>query len=308
MPAAHKKRFDRKILLIGYGIIVVALAGLAAWLIKSGPPPQPVIAAITVPIEVQPAAAPPSSPLPVPPKVPTGMDAALPFNTADTRPRIAIVITELGPSVSTAESAIRHLPPEVTLSFLTFAPDVGDLVNEARAGGHEVLLDIPMEPATYPEDDPGVGALMTTASDSENLRRLDSDLARAQGYVGIVNFMGSRFTSAQEKLQPVFTMLQTRNLLVVDTRANALTAMPSLAVQMKVPFAVADVTIDGEPSREAIDKNLDQLEAIAKAKGKALGIAGAYPVSLERIAEWSKSLAAKGIALAPVSAIATMPK
>jgi polysaccharide deacetylase 2 family uncharacterized protein YibQ len=258
-------------------------------------------------VEVQQPVVSTASNLPAPPKAPVGMAAAIPFDAADKRPRIAIVITELGPSVSAAESAIRHLPPEVTLAFLTFAPDVADLVGEARSAGHEVLLDVPMEPATYPEDDPGVGALMTTASDSENLRRLDGALSRTQGYVGIINFMGSRFTSAQEKLGPVFGFLHDRDMMIVDTRANALTAVPSLAAQMKIPFVLADLTVDAEPSREAIDKNLAQLEQIAKAKGKALGIAGTYPVSIDRIAEWAKSLAAKGIALAPVSAIATKP-
>ncbi len=232
----------------------------------------------------------------------------MPFDMTDKRPRIALLITELGPSVATAESAITHLPPQVSMAFLAFSQDAADLAKEAHEAGHEVLLDVPMEPATYPDDDPGPSALMTTASDTENVRRINLNLQRTQDYVGIVNFMGSRFTSSQEKMKPVFSVLLQHDLLMVDTRANALTVVPTLAQEMKLPYAIADLTVDAEPSREAIDRNLAQLEQIARTKGKALGIAGAYPVSFERISEWSKSLAAKGLALVPVSAIATMPK
>jgi polysaccharide deacetylase 2 family uncharacterized protein YibQ len=305
---------DVKVLAYGYLVMGVLVAAVVAWLALAGPAATPSVAdSITVPIEI--ITPPPESELasqdalPAPPQPPAnGTASAKPFDTADKRPRIGIIITELGPSATAVETAIMHLPPEISFAFLPFSNDTDALAGKSRVAGHEILLDIPMEPATFPEDDPGPDALMTTVSDTENIRRFNWDLARASGYVGIVNFMGSRFTASEEKLQPIFTTLHAQGLLVVDTRANPLTAVPTLAAEMKVPFAVADLTIDSSASRDAIDANLARLEQIATQKGRALGIAGTYPITFERLAQWSKSLSAKGIALAPVSAIVTTPK
>ena len=271
-------RFDRRLLIWGYLAIAASLLATIGFLAIAGAPPPQTVASVTVPVEIIASKAqddtPASDALPAPPKgPPNGMQSARPFNGDDKRPRIAVLITELGPSRGTADAAIQHLPPDVSLAFLPFPGDVEDMVNSARVAGHEVLLDVPMEPAGYPDNDPGPDALMTTASDSENLRRLNHNLGRAHGYVGIVNFMGSRFTTAQEKLTPIFSALHQRDLLVADTRANALTAVPSLAKELKIPYAVADLVIDAQASRDSIDAALAQLEIIARANGKAFGVA-----------------------------------
>ncbi len=320
MAKDARRWLDVRLLLRGYLIIALGLAAVAVWLALAGPPPRPALAQVTVPVEIvtpppeaqlPPANMPADTPstLPVPPKPGAdGMDSARPFDQSDKRPRIAILVTELGQSRDAGQAAIHALPPQVSLAFLPFPDETEAMAGEAKAAGHEVLLDIPMEPSNYPDDDPGPDALMTTASDGENTRRLNWDLARAHGYVGVVNFMGARFTAAQEKLAPLFAALRARDLLIADTRANALTAVPAMAEQARVPYALADLTIDAEASRDSVDASLAQLEVLARKNGKAFGVAGTYPVTFERLAQWAKSLDAKGIALAPVSAVVTMPK
>jgi polysaccharide deacetylase 2 family uncharacterized protein YibQ len=306
-------RPDLKLLLGGYGVIALILGGAAVWAALAGPPAPPVLASVTVPIDIitPPAEAdlPKEGLLGPPPNPPAdGLSARKPFDRNDPRPRIAILVTDLGPSRSVAEAAIDRLPPEMSLAFLPFAVETEALADQARLSGHEILLDVPMEPADYPDDDPGPEALMTGNSDAENLKRLNWNLERASGYVGIVNFMGSRFTSSEAKLTPVLNQLHDRGLLIVDTRVNPLTAVPALARELKVPYAVADADIDMTASRDAIDANLARLEDIAHKQGHALGVASIYPVTFERLAEWAKSLPDKGIVLAPVSAVVTSPK
>jgi polysaccharide deacetylase 2 family uncharacterized protein YibQ len=308
-----RQRLNLRLLLGGYAVIALIIGGLATWAALAGPPPPAILASVTVPIDV--ITPPPESDLPkpdmlgAPPKPPAdGMSARKPFDKTDPRPRIAIVVTELGPSHAEALNAIDHLPPEISLAFLPYATETEALSDEARLGGHEILLDVPMEPAGYPDDDPGPEALLTGNSDGENLKRLDWNLSRTSGYVGIVNFMGSRFTGSEAKLTPIMQQLHDRGLLIVDTRTNPLTAVPGLARELKVPYVVADSEIDATASRDAIDNNLAKLEDIAHKQGKAVGVAGTYPVTFERLAEWAKSLPDKGIALAPVSAVVSSPQ
>src|SRR6185312_4528635 len=80
---------------------------------------------------------------------------ARPFDLADKRPRIAIVISNLAGSATETDAAIHSLPPAVTLSFMPYRKRLGEWISLARAAGHEVLLDLPMEPPDALNHDPG---------------------------------------------------------------------------------------------------------------------------------------------------------
>ncbi|MBI1777287.1 MAG: divergent polysaccharide deacetylase family protein [Proteobacteria bacterium] len=227
-----------------------------------------------------------------------------PFDPADTRPRISIVIAELGLSSAATEAAVQSLPGAVTLAFAPYAPRLEEWMGAARAAGHEALMMLPMEPGNFPTNDPGPYTLLTSLSSNENLDRLDWVLSRTAGYVGVLNYGGTRFASSEEALQPVLAMLKRRGLLFIDGWATARTVSVQLASALGVPSALGNRQIDLEASRGAIDQRLAELEKTAREQGEAIGIGGAYPVTLERVGIWSESLADKGFALAPVSALA----
>lgn len=229
---------------------------------------------------------------------------ARPFDKSDRRPRVAIIITGLGSLSAIADAGIADLPGAVTLAFDPYTKHLGEFIARARTQGHEVLLGLPMEPSDFPRQDPGPYTLLTSLSPRENLDRLDWVLSRVTGYVGVTNMMGSRFTTSQVNLVPVFDELKKRGLLFVDGRASEQSVAGSLAGTMGVPRVSADDTLDGETTADAIDHHLALLEEAAKKNGAALGIGFAYPLTFERIALWAKTLDAKGLALAPASALA----
>jgi uncharacterized protein len=231
---------------------------------------------------------------------------ARPFDRADQRPRVALLITGLGPSGAATETSINELPGAVTLAFDPYTRRLGEWIELARAAGHEVVLSLPMEPAEYPRFDPGPHTLLTSLSAQENLDRLDWVLSRVTGYVGITNMMGSRFTTSEANLVPVFDELKKRGLMFVDGRASEQSVAGSLAQSMGLPRVIGDQTVDEDATREAIDRHLAALEAQAKRNGSALGVGFAYPVTLERIALWTKTLDQKGLVLAPASALAAV--
>lgn len=227
--------------------------------------------------------------------------------TPGDKPRIAILVTGLGVSPAADDRAIRTLPGAIDLGFLAFSERVRVLASQARAAGHEVILDAPMEPEGYPANDPGPQTLLVKSSAAENVARLDWHLARADSYVGIAPAMGSSFTASPEPLRPVLGELAKRGLLYVDTGAAVFGAAPTLAKTIGVPIAIADRTIDRVPTKVAIDRELADLETLARRRGWAFGVAEAYPSTLDRLAAWSAGLEAKGIALVPVSAITQAP-
>lgn len=236
--------------------------------------------------------------------VPAWQRFARPFPDDENRPRIAVVVAGLGLSEAATTAAIQQLPGEITLSFSPYSNRIEEWVAMARAAGHEVTIDLPMEPASFPRDDPGPQALLTSLSDGANAERLEWILERAEGYVGVASYMGSRFTTSPAHLRPVLEALSRRGLLFLDSRAAADSEAAKLAGEIGLTHAINDRFLDNEASRVAIDGRLQQIERIARTRGVAVAIGYAYPVTIERLVEWSRGLTGKGLALAPISAVA----
>ncbi|WP_169566178.1 divergent polysaccharide deacetylase family protein [Sneathiella limimaris] len=227
---------------------------------------------------------------------------ARPFVDPLDRPRIAIVMSDMGMSTSATQTAIQKLPGAITLSFNPYARNLQDWINQARAAGHEVLLQLPMEPMGYPKNDPGPHSLLTSLTDRENLNRLDWMLGRFTGYSGVTNQMGSRFTSSATDIEPILNVLNERGLLFLDGRTSSKSVASRVASSINMPVSVNNRFLDNKADRATIDARLADLERIARYTGTAVGVGYPYPVTLERLAVWAQTLNRKGLVLAPISA------
>ena len=228
---------------------------------------------------------------------------ARPFDSGDRRPRVAIIVSGLGLSGAATEAAIQRLPGAVTLAFAPYAKGLPQWIALARAAGHEVLLDLPMEPANFPANDPGPHTLLTSLTAQQNKVRLHWLLGRVTGYVGVVNRMGARFTTSETHVRPVLKELGQRGLLFVDSRSSLHSVAARMASEVGLPRAINNRFIDAEASRAAIDTRLKEIERIAKTAGHAVGIGSPFPVTIDRLQRWVQTLEGKGLALAPVSAL-----
>ena len=223
-------------------------------------------------------------------------------------PRIAIIVSGLGISDSATADAIAKLPGAVTLGFMPYGSDVAALAGRARARGHEVLLQVPMEPFDYPDNDPGPQTLLTSLTPQQNIDRLYWLMSRFQGYVGIAGAMGGRFTASDQSFAPVLRETAKRGLIFVDDGANPRSLAGRIAGANNLPFAKADVTIDAVPTASEIDHALGRLEMAARERSIAVGISSGLPASIDHIAKWAKDLAGRGIQLVPITAVALKPK
>ncbi len=229
---------------------------------------------------------------------------ARPFDLGDKRPRIAIVIADLGLSQPLTERVITQMPPSVTLSFSTMGAVVEAWGARARQEGHEFLLQLPVEPYDYPHSDPGPESLLVNLSNEENLARLSKALRRATGYVGVTMTAASSFTSDSANFTLILHTLRDRGLMVLDSRSAPHSVITEMARNASVPVATVTLHLDDDLAPEAIKAAMSELEKTAQRNGRAIGIASATPVMMNQLQMWMETLPRKGIALAPITAIA----
>jgi len=216
--------------------------------------------------------------------------------------RVAILVGGLGISQNGTAEAIARLPGQISLAFAPYGTELERVVQRARSDGHEVFLQLPMEPFDYPDNDPGPHTLLTGPKAQDNIDKLHWSLGRFTGYVGIVNFLGGRLTADQDALSPILREFAGRGLMVVDDGSSPRSLLASAAGRAQIPALKIDRVIDGVTRADAIDKELAALELMAREQGVAVASASALPISIDRIARWAQTLEARKIALVPVSA------
>ena len=229
------------------------------------------------------------------------------YDAADARPRVALLVADIGMRQQDSEDAIKQMPAAVSLAVNPYAVHPDALLDLARQGGHETLISIPMEPEKYPLNDPGAEALLTSIAPGFNAQRLEWALTRAKGYVGATGALGvlrgERF-AASDQMKLVFDELKHRGLLYVDPRPQR-AAVDGAEMP---PHRAVDLVIDEPAVAVEIDAKLARLDQIALERGSAVGLVGRpSPVTTERIVVWARNLQVRGLQLVPVSALVGAP-
>ncbi|HTV69952.1 MAG TPA: divergent polysaccharide deacetylase family protein [Rhizobiaceae bacterium] len=222
--------------------------------------------------------------------------------------RVAIVVGGLGLSQTGTQAAIDRLPGEVTLGFAPDGNSIGRWMQTARRKGHELVMQLPLEPFDYPNVNPGRNTLTVDASAEENIDHLYWTLSRTTNYTGVMNYMGARFSADGAAMAPIMEELGKRGLLYLDDGSSARSVAPDMALKSRVPVATGDATIDGVRERSAILDKLDELERIARAKGYAIGTASAFDVTVDAVSSWVEEAKKRGIEIVPISALVSDPE
>jgi polysaccharide deacetylase 2 family uncharacterized protein YibQ len=216
-------------------------------------------------------------------------------------PRVVIVVGGLGLSQTGTQKAIETLPEDITLAFAPYGGSLERWVGRARDRGHEVLLQVPLEPMDYPTVNPGEHTLLVSAG-AENRDSLHWTLGRMTAYAGVMNHMGGRFLTDERALVPFLGEIGERGLFYLDDGSADGSLAAKVGEGLRVPVVVADLTLDRVRSQSAIEGELAELEGIARARGIAVGIASAFPMSVETIARWANDAVGRGIIVIPASA------
>lgn len=225
---------------------------------------------------------------------------AIPFADLNSRPLVAIVIDDVGLDRPRSKRA-WELPGPLIMSFLPYSKDLREQIKAARAHGKEIMLHLPMEPAG--RADPGPGALLVSMSDNDIGRRTAAALDAMEGYVGVNNHMGSRFTTFKPGMQTALQQIRARGLLFLDSRTTAQTVGEQIALEVGVPTLPRNVFLDDEETLASVKRKLVETEEVARRQGYVVAIGHPHEATLQALAEWLPTLQAKGFALAPISAV-----
>jgi polysaccharide deacetylase 2 family uncharacterized protein YibQ len=218
------------------------------------------------------------------------------------QPKIAILLGGMGLNAKLTERATKELPGEITFAFAPYGEKLQDQVDEARDQGHEVMLQVPMEPVGYPGTNPGPRTLLVDAKPDDNRNMLHWHMSRFTGYTGIVNYMGGRFLLEPKAAKPVLDEMKKRGLYYLEDATVSLTASSGIAKSNGLKVQRSQIVIDADPAPESIAQALKQLESEARANGMAVATGSGLAVTIDAVAEWARSAQERGILLVPISA------
>jgi polysaccharide deacetylase 2 family uncharacterized protein YibQ len=225
---------------------------------------------------------------------------AVPFRDLNSRPLVAIVIDDVGLDRPRSKRA-WELPGPLTMSFLPYAKDLREQARAARGRGHELMLHLPMEPNG--RNDPGPGALLVSMNDAEIRQRTVAALDSFEGFAGVNNHMGSRFTAFRPGMETALRQMKPRGLMFLDSRTTAQSVGDQTAQELGVPAIVRHVFLDDEESVDAVRRKLAEAEAVARRQGFVVAIGHPHEATLQALAEWLPTVQGKGLALAPATAV-----
>lgn len=222
--------------------------------------------------------------------------------------RVVIVIGGLGISQSSTQTAIQKLPPSVTLAFAPYGNSLKRWMENARKKGHELLLQLPMEPIDYPQNNPGPHTLKADANLQENIANLHWAMSRITNYVGVMNYLGNRLLTQPASLAPIFSEISKRGLLFLEDGTVKNSLAPGVAVKELVPYAKGNILLDNIRSRSAIADKLRKLAEEAKRTGLAIGVGNAFPDTIDLVSQFARQAKQNGIEITPVSSIVKDPQ
>jgi len=222
--------------------------------------------------------------------------------------RIVIIVGGIGVSQTASQNAIRKLPPSVTLAFAPSGNSLARWMQAARKKGHELLLQIPMEPFGFQQSSGNQRTLLSGDNDEENIANLHWAMSQITNYVGLMNYQGAKLLADEAALKPVFDEIAERGLLFVDDGSAGNNKSKIAAARSILPFASGHVQIDAKRSRRDIAEQLAALVAEAKRTGVAIGVANGFSDSIDMIAEFAAQAGKIGVEITPVSAIVNDPE
>ena len=250
---------------------------------------------------------PPPLPLKRPDNIPAPIRTASLNPDGLSAPRVAILLRGLGRNDKNSEIAVNSLPSAISLGVAPYVGSAQQWAIEARERGHEIIVQVPFEPANYPKTNPGPETLLTSSNTAENASKLRTVLDRFQGYSGVTNYFGGKFLQSAETMRPIMKDIKSRGLMYISEPNSSQALVRKLAAEIGVLYSGADIVIDTYQTPNSIQKSLDELVALARRQGSAIGMAYASRASIDQLRIWSEKVSSQGIMLVPVGVLAHTP-
>jgi len=195
---------------------------------------------------------------------------------------------------------------------ITFAiiPDLAyskEVMQKAYNQGRETIIHVPMEPETYPKDDPGKNAIYVDLTENEITKRMKKFIKQLPLCIGANNHMGSLATQHENVMRPVLQVLKANDMCFIDSRTSAKTVAYKLAEDMEIPTCQRDIFLDSGEYPDRVAAKTENILDLASRKDKIIVISHAKKGSIEELKQILKNLEGNNIKLVPVTDI-VLPK
>ena len=254
------------------------------------PPPSP-------PVVKQKPVTPPH---PIPVTEPTLPDEKPVSDIKHPAGRLAIIIDDMGSSMSEARS-LAAIGVPLTFSVIPGLQNYKGVAQFAGSKGIETMLHIPMQSKGWPERRLEANGLLVSMDDAELKERVAGMLREIPGTTGVNNHMGSEFMEHEDKVRSVLETLKKRDIFFVDSVTSPQSAGFRLAREMGIKSERRNVFLDNVQERGYILGQLGQAVKLARKNGYAIAICHPHPETIATLASALPGLSARGIKLVPVS-------
>lgn len=204
---------------------------------------------------------------------------ALPLKPHTLRPRVAIVIDDMGRDMKPIRDLLEMDAP-ISVSVLPFLPHSKETAEQAHAKRRDVLLHLPMEPKDSGNNDPGEGAIFTNMSETQVADEVKRDIDAVPYIKGINNHMGSKFTEDEKMMRVALKAAKANNLFFLDSKTTNKSAAYRVAKEMDIKAASRQVFLDNKEDVNYIKTQILELIEIAKKRGSAIAIGHPHPSTI----------------------------
>ena len=180
---------------------------------------------------------------------------------------LAIVVDDFGYYSDTLFDQFSALHPNLTFAILPYLNHSEKCMQKATASGHETIIHMPMEPLSYPKNNPGPHAIYVQQSPKEIQRRVKKYMEHLPLCVGANNHMGSLATADKEVMQTVLNTLKEKELFFLDSRTTSSSVGYKIAQKMLMPSLENDLFLDTpDTSNKTLQTKIKELKRMMKSK------------------------------------------
>lgn len=223
-----------------------------------------------------------------------------PLKAAETIPRIAIIIDDLGYQYEHGVRAI-NLPGPVSFAVLPATPNGRVLALTAHQQGKEVLLHLPFESVDRENvDEPGA---ITLDMSREAFREAFANALESVPHaIGVSNHRGSLITRHPGHMGWLMEEISAHEgMFFVDSFTTHQSVAMQIAAERGVATTRRHVFLDNDRSVAAIRREFARLTELARRDGLAVAIGHPYPETLDFLELALAQLEASNVQLIPVS-------
>lgn len=229
--------------------------------------------------------------------------AASPVDVKEDQIRVIFIFSELGTNDDMLNNILENIPSGINLAYLPFTQDLKTKMTLARKKGHEILINLPMEPADYPNTDTGPNTLLTGLDKSLNLDRLHWVMAQGHEYVGLLNVQGSLFLASSQDLSPITEEIAKRGLMFVEAEACFRSQAYDLSAKQKLAYTKSHFVLNETLNPAELQAVLIRAEQMAQETKQITIVAHTSPLTTPVLLTWIRKAQEQNYVFLPVTQI-----